>query len=104
MSYSQFTLASLEKTFQLIIVEKVAQFANSPLLPSSPLLTEILSYNVPLALANNTEKARSEMVIAPILIELKRQLPNQMSLFKEYYLSEIDQILGILKAGIQNGT
>lgn len=81
MSYSQFNLALIEKTFHLTIVEKVALFANIPLLPSSPLLTEILNYNLPLALANNTEKARSEMIIAPVLIELKRQLSNQMSLF-----------------------
>ncbi len=81
MSYSQFTLASIEKTFNLTIVEKITLFANTSLLPSSPLLTEILSYNISLALANDTEKARSEMIVAPILIELKRQLPNQMSLF-----------------------
>ena len=96
MSYSQFTLAILEKTFQLTIVEKVALFANTPLLSSSPLLTEILSYNVPLALANNTEKARSEMVIAPILIELKRQLTNQISLFSgvEFNVDEETGLVG----------
>lgn len=90
MSYSQFTLATLEKTFQLTIVEKVALFANTPL------LTEILSYNVPLALANNTEKARSEMVIAPILIELKRQLTNPISLFSgvEFDVEEETGLMG----------
>ncbi|KOR30565.1 hypothetical protein TI04_05130 [Achromatium sp. WMS2] len=81
MSYSQFTLAILEKTFQLKIVDKVAMFTKIPTVSISPWLTETLNYNVPLALANDTEKARSEMIVAPILIELKRQLPNQMSLF-----------------------
>lgn len=81
MPYSQFSLALIEKTFHLTLIEKVALFADISLLPSSPLLTEILNYNLPLALANNTEKARSEMIIVPILIELKRQLFNQMSLF-----------------------
>ncbi len=96
MSYSQFTLATIEKTFHLTIVEKVALFANTPLLLSSPLLNEILSYNVPLALANNTEKARSEMIITPILIELKKQLPNQISLFSgaEFNVDEETGLIG----------
>jgi len=96
MSYRQFTLATLEKTFQLTIVEKVALFANTATLSSSPLLTEILNYNVPLAVANNTEKARSEMIIVPILIELKRQLPNQMSLFSgaEFKVDENTGLVG----------
>lgn len=56
---------------------------------------EILNDTVPLALANNTEKARSEMIIAPILIELKRQLPNQMSLFSGAEFN-IDEDLGLM--------
>jgi len=95
MSYSQFTLVTLEKTFQLSFVGKVALFAHSPLLKGSPRLTEILNDTVPLALANNTEKARSEMIIAPILIELKRQLPNQMSLFSGAEFN-IDEDLGLM--------
>ena len=49
--------------------------------PCSPLLTEILKFNVPLALANHSEKARSEMIIAPILIDIKKQLPTKVALF-----------------------
>ncbi len=37
--------------------------------------------NVPLALASNTEKSRSEMIIAPILIAVIKYLKNQISLF-----------------------
>jgi len=44
-------------------------------------LAETLRYNVPLALSNNTEKARSEMIIAPILIEMKKQSSDNFSLF-----------------------
>ncbi len=95
MSYSQFTLVTLEKTFQLTFVGKVALFPHNPLLKSSSRLMEILNDTVPLALANNTEKARSEMIIAPILIELKRQLPNQMSLFSGAEFN-IDEDLGLM--------
>jgi hypothetical protein len=40
-----------------------------------------LHNNIPLAVAIATEKAKSEMIIAPILIELRRMLNNQISLF-----------------------
>jgi len=40
-----------------------------------------LEYNLPLALEIGTEKARSEMIIAPILIEVKRTLGSEISLF-----------------------
>jgi hypothetical protein len=36
---------------------------------------------VPLAISSNTEKARSEMIIAPILIELRKQLNSEISFF-----------------------
>jgi len=34
-----------------------------------------------LALAIGTEKARSEMIIAPVLIEVRRQMQRKISLF-----------------------
>jgi hypothetical protein len=81
MPYSQFNLATIEEAFQLKLTEKPALFSTAAPYPIPQRLAELLEYNVPLALANNTEKARSEMIIAPILIELKRQLPDQISLF-----------------------
>jgi activator of 2-hydroxyglutaryl-CoA dehydratase len=44
-------------------------------------LKEILRYNLPLALGSNSEKARSEMIIAPILVDLRRQLQERVNLF-----------------------
>ncbi len=81
MSYSQFTLASVEKEFQLELIEKNNLFADIPACKTSDRLLDLLNYNVPLALANNTEKARSEMIISPILIEFKRQFNGNISLF-----------------------
>ena len=81
MSYSQFSLSTIVKTFNLTIIEKTALFEDIKPLFCPPLLAEILNYNVPLALASNTEKSRSEMIIAPILIELTKQFPKQISLF-----------------------
>lgn len=81
MSYSDFSLEKVKRTFQLTTSETVDLFAEVPELECSALLTEILRYNVPLALASNSEKARSEMIISPILIDLRRQLSEQINLF-----------------------
>ncbi|AUT01511.1 hypothetical protein CLI64_14550 [Nostoc sp. CENA543] len=81
MSYSDFTLDKVRKTFDLTIIDKLDIFASIPEIESPTLLTEILKENIPLALASNTEKARSEMIIAPILIAIRKYLNNQISLF-----------------------
>lgn len=81
MAYSDFTLAKVVKTFGLTISEKVDTFADTPEFDSGNFLEEILRYNLPLALAINTEKSRSEMLIAPILIELKKRFAQPISLF-----------------------
>lgn len=81
MSYSQFTLATVKKTFDLNTSEKADIFAGASPVKCSEYLAETLQYNVPLALASNSEKARSEMIIAPILIEVRKQLQSSLSLF-----------------------
>ncbi|MEG4275764.1 MULTISPECIES: hypothetical protein [unclassified Microcoleus] len=81
MSYSDFSLDKAVKTFKLITSERVNLFAETAEIEGSNILTQTLQYNVPLALAMNTEKARSELIIAPILLELRRQLQDKISLF-----------------------
>ncbi|HBY81739.1 MAG TPA: hypothetical protein DEG47_33220, partial [Cyanobacteria bacterium UBA11148] len=44
-------------------------------------LSFTLKENLDLAVAINTEKARSEMIISPILLEIRRKLNYQISLF-----------------------
>ncbi|MDF5731667.1 MAG: hypothetical protein PUP92_27585 [Rhizonema sp. PD38] len=81
MSYSEFSLAKAKKEFNLTTLEKRDIFANFPELTASKLLTETLDYNLAIALGSNSEKARSELIIAPILVDLRRQLKEQISLF-----------------------
>jgi hypothetical protein len=81
MSYSDFTLAKVKKYFNLTTVENLDIYSNVAELECSPLLREILRYNLPLALGSNSEKARSEMIIAPILVDLRRQLQERVNLF-----------------------
>lgn len=81
MAYSNFTIESLKRKFQLTINEAGDFFADAEPVAISHLLAETLKENIPLALSISTEKARSEMIIAPVLIELRRLLKHQISLF-----------------------
>src|SRR5438067_1600734 len=81
MSYSDFTLPELKKRFQLATNEATDLFADVEELPASTLLAELLAENVPLALAIHTEKARSELIVAPLLVELRKICQRRISLF-----------------------
>jgi co-chaperonin GroES (HSP10) len=81
MPYSEFTLKKVRQDFNLTIVEQPGFLPTiEPILPSAN-LAEFLERYLPLALALNTEKARSEMLICPILLEVKRILDEKISLF-----------------------
>ncbi|MGK7871870.1 MAG: hypothetical protein AB4426_00655 [Xenococcaceae cyanobacterium] len=81
MAYSDFTLEKAQKDFDLTISENIELFTDVANLEPSPLLTEFLQENAPLALQINTEKARSEMIIAPLLLDLRKRLKHRFSLF-----------------------
>lgn len=81
MSYSDFTLDRVRRTFDLTISDKVDIFSSVLELELPPLLSDFIRENIPLALASNTEKSRSEMIIAPILIAVRKYLNYQVSLF-----------------------
>ncbi|MEB3340346.1 hypothetical protein [Okeania sp.] len=95
MSYSQFTLETVEQTFGINIVEKPKLFNKIPEIEISDFLKQCLEYNTPLALEIATEKARSEMIITPILIELKQQFKSNISLFSGREFN-VDSQLGLI--------
>ncbi len=81
MAYSNFTLEEVLAAFQLEIVESTDLFANiEPVTPSQDLIGE-LKKKVPVAAAINTEKARSELIVANVLIELREKFEHRISLF-----------------------
>jgi hypothetical protein len=81
MAYSDFTLQKLKKEFGLQIDEQPNLFASVEPVVSSDLLNTTLQETVPLAIAINTEKARSEMIITPVLLEVRRRVNGKISLF-----------------------
>ncbi len=80
MAYSDFTTITKVKALGIEVVEGRFLPEIAAITPS-PYLQEALRLGLPLILARGSEKARSELLIAPILLEVSRQLSHQMSLF-----------------------
>ena len=81
MAYSNFTVVKVLDTFHLESVHEFGLFADIEPVEPSAHLTAALKRNLPFALAMGTEKAKSEMVVAPVLVELCLHFESRVSLF-----------------------
>ena len=72
MPYSKFTLSEVLKQFGLTLIDRVELFPEVKPVAPSPFLQMALTEWGELALDINSEKARSEFIIAPLLAELRR--------------------------------
>ena len=81
MAYSNFTLETVQKEFQLETVRSIGIFSDmEPMVPSE-ILKIVLEKKVPVAAAIGTEKARSELIVANVLFELLEQFDHRISFF-----------------------
>jgi len=94
MSYSDFTFQSLRDQLSLHLRQDASLFAYVEEVAVSEYLQTTLQENVASALNINTEKARSEMIIAPMLIEVRKILNKQVSLFSGVEF-QVDTALGL---------
>src|SRR4051794_23405283 len=81
MAYSDFTLAQLKQRFQLTITEADDLFAGTAEADLPLVLSDALARYLPLAVNVNIKKARSELLIAPVLVEFKLLHRDWVSLF-----------------------
>ena len=81
MPYSNFTIKKIQKDFGVEIIEKTDLFSNIESREIGDHLQQTLLDNVSLAVAVNTEKARSELIIAPVLIEIRKIFNKEISFF-----------------------
>jgi hypothetical protein len=93
MPYSSFTLDEVEEKFGLEF--KASSFIPilEPIVPSD-WLKETLLMTLPLAKIAGSEKARSEFIIAPILVELIKLTDHEISVFSGEDLT-VDRELGL---------
>ena len=81
MPYSSFTVSQIKEEFGIVILEgKRFLPIDLPTVPVSVRLLGILE-DLPWAIAVGTEKARSEAIINPILLEIRRMLHQEISVF-----------------------
>jgi len=97
MAYSEFTLTAVKRKFGLVIDETTNLFGSIAEVPISEHLHTTFQENTPLALAIATEKARSELIIAPMLVELRKLMRHQISLFSgiEFVVDETQGLNGV---------
>ena len=81
MAYSNFTLETVREEFQLETIESANIFAGIEPIPPSEALVAELAKKVQLAVAIRTEKARSELIVTNVLVELREQFNRNISLF-----------------------
>ncbi|WP_375470014.1 hypothetical protein [uncultured Nostoc sp.] len=81
MSYSDFSLSKVKRDFNLTTVESGRFLPQTQSIEPSFYLKEALSEGLPLATATSSEKARSELIISPILVEVRKILERKVSFF-----------------------
>ncbi|OUL27219.1 hypothetical protein BV378_11260 [Nostoc sp. RF31YmG] len=81
MPYSQFSIDKVKQDFHLKTVEGVRFFPESieKIVPSQRL--QGILEDLPWAIAVDTEKARSEVIINPVLLEVRRIFNSTISVF-----------------------
>src|SRR4051794_34597610 len=80
MAFRDFSFPEVQQTLGLKLAE-ADLFSGVPAVELPAGFAERMHADVALALAINTEKARSEFIIAPVLAELRRMLGGKFGLF-----------------------
>ncbi len=80
MAFRDFTFPQVSEQLGLRI-EDANLFPNVEPFAIRPEIADFVRDGVTLALANSTEKAKSEFIIAPLLLELRRSLRDEFVLF-----------------------
>jgi hypothetical protein len=92
MPYSSFTIPQIKEEFGIVIQEgKRFLPIDLPTVPVSQRLLDVLE-DLPWAIAVGTEKARSEAIINPILLEVRRMRHQEISVFSgEEFNVDVDR-------------
>lgn len=80
MAFRDFTFPEVQQTLGVALAE-ADLFSGVPPAQPRPEFVTLIREGADLALAVNTEKARSEFIIAPVLFEVRRLLGGQCGLF-----------------------
>jgi len=93
MAFADFTFPQVQQALGLV-VDETDLFSPVPAVPLREEFVTTLMDGATIALAVNTEKAKSEFIIAPILLELRRLLGGAVGMFSGIAL-EVDPTKGL---------
>jgi hypothetical protein len=80
MAFRDFKFPDVEQALGLHLLD-ADLFSTTPPCVVRDIIAEVVQEGVELALANSTEKAKSEFIIAPVLLELRRMAGGRIALF-----------------------
>lgn len=106
MPYSNFTLKKAKSDLNIHIVETQGIFEKIAAVEISEILATLLKEQVSLAVSINTEKARSELIISNVLVEIRRRFKNQVSIFSgiEFNVDKDQDLNGFCDFMISNSS
>ena len=94
MAYVDFDLRKAEHAFGLTENDRIDLFPNIEPIEPSDSLNELLAELTPIALGVNTEQARREYIISPILIEAMRRCAGKINVLPGIML-KVDEPKGL---------
>jgi hypothetical protein len=94
MAYHQFTISEVKKKLGITIREGDRFLPDIPPVTPGDYISQFLQQSLPLATTTSSEKARSELIISPILLEVWRLMNRQVSIFSGEDF-EVDASLGL---------
>lgn len=81
MSYADFTMQKIREELSFEIINAPLNLKVEKNFSLNPSFKKILNEGIQLASAIDNEKARSEFIVAPLLLRLKAALNNEISIF-----------------------
>jgi hypothetical protein len=95
MPYSQFTtIGKVKKAFEITVIENGRFIPEVNPISASGVLLGYLAESLPIVSTSGSEKARSEGVIYPVLLEVRRILDRRTSLFSGESF-DVDESVGL---------
>ncbi len=97
MSYKDFNISEVAQKFDLTLVGDNSFFPKIKPVSPHPCLLKYLEESIPLAIAMGTGKARSELIITPIIFELRKLFNKEISFFsgEEFNVDENLALTGV---------
>jgi hypothetical protein len=95
MPYSQFTtIGKVKKAFEITVIENGRFIPEVNAINASNVLLGYLAESLPIVSTSGSEKARSEGIIYPVLLEVRRILERRTSLFSGESF-DVDESVGL---------